>query len=51
MDRWIILANDGYRYSYVTETQARSAKAARDWFKRTWEGHFFTTDFKVSKAN
>lgn len=49
--RWVILANDGYRYEYVDETMARSAHAARAWFKRKWEGHYTTKDFKVTQAD
>jgi hypothetical protein len=49
MPRFAILANNGFNYEYLMEIEAKSARAAREWFKRAWVGTWQVEDFKVSR--
>ncbi len=45
-----VLANNGYRYEYVTRVQATTVQQARTQFKQKYGGDYRTTDFKVRRV-
>lgn len=47
---WDVLVNNGYRYEYLTSTQAATAPKAREWFKQKYRGDYRATDFRVRRS-
>lgn len=50
MSDFEILANNGFNYEYVRTVTAKSAIAARKWFKDAYRGDYRSSDFKVRKV-
>lgn len=47
MNRYAILANNGFNYDYVREIEAESVAKARAWFKDKYRGDWRVSDFRV----